>query len=85
MDWPEAVRKMTALPAQSFRLKGLGSIAHGYKGNLVAFDPSSVAPLGGYDNPREHPTGVRHVVVNGVVVVRDGETTGARPGQTIRH
>ena len=76
---------MTGLPAESFRLTGLGRVALGYKGNLVAFDPSSVAPLGGYASPREHPLGVRHVVVNGVVVVRDGETTGARPGQTIRH
>jgi len=85
VDWPEAVRKMTSLPAESFRLTGLGRIEQGYKGNLVAFDPGLIAPLGGYDNPREHPVGVRHVVVNGVVVVRDGETTGARPGQTIRH
>ncbi len=84
VHWGEAVRKMTALPAEAFRLPGLGRLAPGYRANLVAFDPERVQDTGSYADPLQHPEGVVHVVVNGQVVVRDGALTGARPGRVLR-
>lgn len=80
VDWSEAVRKMTSLPAESFRLAGLGRIAPGYRANVVAFDPAVVKDLGTYEDPMRHPEGIVHVVVGGVVVVEDGQPTGLRGG-----
>jgi len=84
VHWGEAVRKMTTLPAEAFRLDGLGRIAPGYRANLVAFDPDHVRDTGTFDDPLQHPEGIVHVVVNGQVVVRDGRPTGARPGRVLR-
>lgn len=85
VHWGEAVRKMTTLPAEAFRLDGLGRIAPGYRANLVAFDPAHVRDTGTFDDPLQHPEGIVHVVVNGRVVVRDGQLTGARPGRVLRN
>ena len=77
----EAVRKMTSLPATSFGLEGLGSLAPGMAATLVAFDPASIVDLGTYDDPVRFSEGVRHLVVNGRCVIRDGRPTGERPGR----
>ena len=77
----EAVRKMTSLPARHFRLAGRGLIEPGYAADLTIFDPARVAAPATYEAPHTYATGIPFVVVNGVVVVRDGEHTGARPGQ----
>jgi N-acyl-D-amino-acid deacylase len=79
----EAVRKMTALPAESFRLRGLGWIAPGYRANLVAFDPAAVTDRGTYDDPTHFPDGIMHLVVGGRVVIRDGIPTGDRGGKIL--
>ena len=81
VGWGEAIRKMTSLPAESFRLRQIGRIAPGMRANLVAFDPGAVADAGDYDDPARHPRGVVHVVVGGEAVVLDGVATGARPGR----
>ena len=77
----EAVRKMTSLPARHFRLAGRGLVAEGYAADLTIFDPARVDGPATYEAPHAYATGIPFVVVNGVVVVRDGEHTGARPGQ----
>jgi len=77
----EAVRKMTALPARHFRLAGRGLVAPGYAADLTLFDPARVDGPATYEAPHAYATGIPFVVVNGVIVVRDGEHTGARPGQ----
>ena len=77
----EAVRKMTSLPARHFRLAGRGLIEPGYAADLTIFDPARVDAPSTYEAPHAYATGIPFVVVNGVVVVRDGEHTGARPGQ----
>lgn len=80
----EAVRKMTSLPARKIRLRKKGVIAEGYDADLVIFDPDAVADTNSYDDPRVHPAGIEHVLVNGVFVVESAALTGARPGRVIR-
>ncbi len=80
----EAVRKMTSLPARSMGLDTKGIVRPGMDADLVVFDPDIVSSPATYDNPRQHPKGIYHVLVDGEFVVRDGETTGAAPGQALR-
>jgi N-acyl-D-amino-acid deacylase len=80
----EAVRRATSLPAQRLGLRRRGTIALGSFADLVAFDPATVADTATYDEPYRYPDGIAHVFVNGVTVVRDGRTTGARPGHVLR-
>jgi N-acyl-D-amino-acid deacylase len=80
----EAVRRMTSLPCATFGLTDRGVIRDGAYADLVLFDPATIADVGTYDDPARPPTGIRAVLVNGEVVVRDGEHTGARPGRALR-
>ncbi len=81
---PEAVRKMTSLPAGHFHLADRGQIKAGYAADLVLFDRATVADGATFEKPHAYPAGMPYVVVNGVVVVRKGEHTGARPGVPLR-
>ncbi|MCS7079444.1 MAG: D-aminoacylase [Chloracidobacterium sp.] len=80
----DAVRKMTSLPAQTFRLAGRGLIKEGFAADLVLFDDQAVLDKATYEQPHQFPVGIVLVVVNGVVVLEDGKLTGARPGQALR-
>lgn len=80
----EAIRKMTSLPAQKLRLKNKGEIVENYDADITVFDPKTIMDNGTYDNPREFPSGIEWVIVNGQVVVENGMHTDARPGRTIR-
>jgi N-acyl-D-amino-acid deacylase len=80
----EAVRKMTGAAAQRLNLRQRGTIRDGNFADLVVFDPATVRSNATYDEPRRFPTGIDHVVVNGVPVVSGGEHTGATPGRGIR-
>lgn len=80
----EAVRLMTSLPARIVGLESKGVIRAGMDADLVAFDPHRVSDPATYENPRQFPEGMPHVLVNGAFVVRDGELTGATPGTAIR-
>ena len=80
----EAVRKMTSLPASHFGFAGRGVIKEGAAADLVLFDAAIVKDQATYAAPHAYPVGMPHVLVNGVFVVRDGKTTGARPGQILR-
>ena len=80
----EAVRKMTAAPAARLGLTDRGRLAEGLKADVVVFDPATVRANATYDEPRQFPDGIDHVIVNGVVVVDDGEHTGALPGRVLR-
>lgn len=79
----EAVRKMTSLPAAQFRFDGRGQIRNGYAADLVVFDPATVADTATFEKPHAYAVGVPYVLVNGVVVVRNGTHTGLRPGQVL--
>jgi N-acyl-D-amino-acid deacylase len=79
----EAIRKMTSLPAEQFRFANRGLIRAGYAADLVVFDPARVADTATYETPHAYPTGVPYVLVNGVVVVKNGQQTDERPGQVL--
>jgi N-acyl-D-amino-acid deacylase len=80
----DAVRKMTSLPAQTFRLGRRGLIQEGFVADLVLFDDQTIRDNATYDDPHHFPTGIQAVFVRGVAVLQDGKLTGARPGQAIR-
>jgi N-acyl-D-aspartate/D-glutamate deacylase len=80
----QAVWKMTGLPASRLGLADRGVIRVGARADLVAFDPRTVADRATYEAPHQYPDGIRHVLVNGRVVIRDGEHTGALPGRVLR-
>jgi N-acyl-D-amino-acid deacylase len=80
----EAIRRLTSLPAENLRLTGRGLLEPGSFGDVVVFDPDAVQDHATYDDPHQYATGVVHVAVNGTLVLRDGEHTGALPGQVVR-
>jgi len=79
----EAVRKMTSLPARAMGLDEKGIVRPGLDADLVVFQPEIVESRATFENPRRHPRGIDHVVVNGEFAVRDGETTGDLPGRAV--
>jgi N-acyl-D-aspartate/D-glutamate deacylase len=82
---PEAVRKMTSLPAQILGLKDRGRIGEGLVADVVAFDPARVGETNSFEQPKSYAVGVPYVLVNGVVVIDKGQHTGAKPGRAVRH
>ena len=80
----EAIRKMTSLPAQTFRLQGRGVIKPGAWADLVIFDPQKVSDPSTYNDPHHMATGFSDVLVDGVPVIRAGLLTGNRPGGPLR-
>jgi N-acyl-D-amino-acid deacylase len=80
----EAIRKMTSLPAKHFRFSDRGLIKAGYAADLVLFDAARVADAATFEKPHAYATGIPHVLVNGVAVVKNGEHTGATPGALLR-
>jgi len=81
---PEAIRRLTSLPAANLGLKDRGTLAVGAFADVVAFDPAAMADKATYEQPHQYAVGMRHVVVNGVPVLRDGEHTGATPGRALK-
>ncbi len=85
LSLPDAIRKMTSLPAQTFQFKGRGEIRPGNWADLVVFDPAKVEEHATYADPHHYATGFKFVLVNGVIVIEDDHHTGARPGMILRH
>jgi N-acyl-D-amino-acid deacylase len=83
LSLPEAVHKMTGLPARRLGLRDRGVIRIGARADLVVFDPKRIADQATYDDPHRYPVGVEHVLVNGSAVIRDGEHTGSLPGRIL--
>jgi N-acyl-D-amino-acid deacylase len=80
----EAIRKLTTLPATTLGLRRRGALKPGYFADVVVFDPAEIADHATFDQPHQYATGVRHVFVNGVQVLKDGDHTGALPGRVVR-
>ncbi|HEX6309334.1 MAG TPA: D-aminoacylase [Longimicrobiales bacterium] len=80
----EAVRRLTSLPAENLKLRRRGALRQGHFADIVVFDPATITDHATFDRPHRYATGVLHVLVNGVQVLRDGEHTGATPGRVVR-
>ena len=80
----EAIRRLTSLPARNLKLDRRGSLVPGYFADVVVFDPARIKDHATFDQPHQYSTGVAHVFVNGVQVLKDGEHTGAKPGRAVR-
>ena len=81
---PDAIRRLTSLPATNLGLRQRGSLKPGYYADVVVFDPATIADHATYEKPKQLATGVDDVFVNGVQVLRDGKHTGAKPGRVVR-
>jgi N-acyl-D-amino-acid deacylase len=80
----EAVRKMTSLPAEHFRFTDRGLLKEGYAADVTIFDPAAVGDVATFEKPHAYAAGIPYVLVNGTVIVRNGEETSARPGQVLQ-
>ncbi|HMN45231.1 MAG TPA: D-aminoacylase [Povalibacter sp.] len=80
---PDAIRRMTHLPALNFKLKDRGCLDVRCHADIVIFDAATIGDHATFDQPHQYSTGVRDVFVNGVQVLRDGEHTGEFPGQVV--
>jgi N-acyl-D-amino-acid deacylase len=80
----DAVRRMTSLPARTFRFRDRGEIREGLAADLVLFDPEKVQDKATYPQPHQYSEGFDLVLVNGVAVIEGGKLTGARPGKVLR-
>ena len=81
----DAIRKMTSLPANTFQLRDRGLIREGGWADIVVFDPEKISDPAAYNDPHHYAVGIPFVLVNGVAVVVNGEHTGAKPGQALKH
>jgi len=84
MTLQEAVRKMSSLPASNLKIKKRGSLKVGNYADVVIFDPMNIKDNATFENPHQYATGVVHVFVNGIQVLKDGSHTNAKPGRCIR-
>jgi len=80
---PEAVRRLSALPATNLGLDHRGFIQDGMFADVVVFDPATIADRATFDKPHQYAVGMKHVFVNGIQVLKDGEHTGAKPGRAL--
>jgi N-acyl-D-amino-acid deacylase len=80
-----AVAKLTSVPAAQVGLRDRGIVREGWAADLVVFDAAIVIDRATFGDPANYPAGIPHVIVNGRLVVRDGEETGDRPGHLLRH
>jgi N-acyl-D-amino-acid deacylase len=85
LTYNEAIRKMTSLPAMRYGMKDRGVIAEGMKADIMIFDPKKVIDMATFLNPKQYPTGISYVIVNGELVINRGEHTGKLPGKVLRH
>lgn len=79
----EAIRKMTSLPATNLKIQKRGLLKVGYYADVVLFDPATIQDHATFEDPHQYTTGVMHVFVNGVQVLKDGEHTNKKPGRLV--
>jgi N-acyl-D-amino-acid deacylase len=80
----QAIRKLAALPATNLRLDRRGMLQVGWFADVVVFDPARIQDHAAYEKPHQYSTGMIHVFVNGVQVLKNGDHTGATPGRAVR-
>jgi N-acyl-D-amino-acid deacylase len=79
----ETIRRLSGLPATNLGLDHRGFLKEGMFADVVVFDPATIADRATYEKPHQYAVGVKHVFVNGVQVLNDGEHTGAKPGRAL--
>ncbi len=80
----DAIYKLTTLPATNLRLQKRGSLQKGYYADVVLFDEGKIRDNATFEQPHQYATGMWHIFVNGVQVLKEGEHTGALPGRVVR-
>lgn len=80
----QAIHRLSYLPAQRFKLSDRGALKPGYYADVAIFDPATIQDHATYARPHQYASGMHHVLVNGTLVLRDGEHTGALPGRFVR-
>jgi len=83
MGLPEAIQKMTSMPAAKAGLKDRGAIRTGNWADLVVFDPAAIADKATYTDPEQYPVGIDYVLVNGKVVIDHGVHSGEMAGKLL--
>jgi N-acyl-D-aspartate/D-glutamate deacylase len=84
LSWESAIRKMTALPAATIGTIDRGVLAVGMVADITVFDPKTVIDRATYESPAQLSEGIRHVLVNGRIALRDGTVTGEQSGRVLR-
>lgn len=79
----DAIRKLSGLPATNLGLDHRGFVQEGMFADVVVFDPATMADRATFEKPHQYAVGMKHVFVNGVQVLKDGEHTGAKPGRAL--
>jgi len=80
---PQAVQKMTSMPAAKLGLKDRGTLKQGNFADIVVFDPATIADKATYTEPEQYPAGIDFVIVNGKVVIDHDNHTGVLPGKVL--
>jgi N-acyl-D-amino-acid deacylase len=81
---PEAIARITSLPAERFHLADRGILREGAYADIAVFDARTLHDVATYDAPFRLSRGVQHLIVNGTPVLLDGRQTSARPGRVLR-
>ena len=84
MSLEEAIRKMTSAVTNRLSIQDRGLLREGYFADIVVFNPATISDMATYEQPHQVSQGMRWVLVNGTVVLRAGEHTGALPGRILR-
>jgi N-acyl-D-aspartate/D-glutamate deacylase len=79
----DAIHRLSGLPATNLGLDHRGFLKEGMFADVVVFDPATITDHATFEKPHQYATGVKHVLVNGVQVIRNGEHTGAKPGRAL--
>jgi N-acyl-D-amino-acid deacylase len=80
----EAIHRLSGLPARNLSITDRGALKPGYFADVAVFDPATIADTATFETPHSYAIGMRHVFVNGVAALREGEPTGATPGRAVR-
>jgi N-acyl-D-aspartate/D-glutamate deacylase len=81
---PEAIRKMTSFPAQRMGIPDRGILRDGFRADIVIFDAQNVKTHATKAKPKVYPEGIPYVIVNGKVVIDEGENTGNLAGRPLK-
>ena len=83
LSMSDAIHRLSGLPATNLGLDHRGFLKEGMFADVVVFDPATITDHATFEKPHQYATGVKHVFVNGVQVINDGEHTGAKPGRAL--